>query len=264
MRVAFKAALFGCLILLSSIRCLAKEWHGIIPLRSSRADVERMIGTPKSKGEFVSSYEFDNEFVDIYYASGKPCGSGLTNSWKVARDIVVTIRIIPKTATNFGAFVDDITKYKKTIDPTDKRRVYYDDAEQGIRYTVDEGGSSLKDVISIDYVPSSSENRLKCSSAKSVTTPDVAPFEMFGNVSSVRRRAILDNFAIQLSKEKTLSGLILVYSGSVKRASMVARQVRNYLINLRGVETNRLIIRSAKGTQLLVELYLVPPDRKVQ
>jgi hypothetical protein len=263
--VAFRGALFTCLILLSSLRCAAKEWHGIVPLHSSRVDVERIIGTPKSKGEFVSSYEFDSEFVDIYYASGSPCGSGLTNAWKVSRDIVVSIRLIPKTESNFGALVNDITKYRKTIDPTDKGRVYYSDAEQGIRYTVREDGSSLlQDVISVDYLPSSTENRLKCPMVESVASPDVAPFEKFGNVPAVRQKSILDNFAIQLSEEKQLSGLVLIYSGSVKRASMIARQVRSYLINLRGVESNRLIVRSAKGTGLLVELYLVPPDRKVR
>jgi hypothetical protein len=221
-----------------------------------------MIGTPKSKGEFVSSYEFEGEFVEIYYASGPPCGSGLTNAWKVPRYTVVSIRITPKKQTNFGAFVTDSSKYQKTTDPADQRRVYYSDAQQGIRYTVREDVSSPSEVISVDYLPSGDENRLKCSKGTSEITPETPPFERFGNVSLNRRKSILDNFAIQLSQEKQLTGLILVYSASARRASMMARQVRNYLVSFRHVENNRLTVKSAKGTGLLVELYLVPSNRK--
>jgi hypothetical protein len=264
MIVAFKGVLFAVLMLLSSLCCAAKEWRGIIPLRSSRVDVERIIGTPKSKGEFVSSYEFENELVDVYYASGPPCGSGLTNAWKVPRYTVISIRINPKKQTDFDALVTDRAKYRKTKDPTDQTRVYYSDAEQGIRYAVREDGSSvIKDVISVDYLPSSDENRLKCPGTP-VASTDAAPFETFGNVSADRQKSILDNFAIQLSEEKQLSGRVLVSSRSARRASTVAHQVRNYLINVRRVERSRLIVRSAKGNAFLVELYLMPSDKKTR
>src|SRR6266404_6633303 len=123
--MAFRCLLVVCITLIGSMYSSAKDWRGIIPLSSSRIDVERIIGPPKSQGKLVSSYEFDIEFVDVYYASGPPCGSGLTNEWKVPRDIVVSVRVIPKKEANLGALVNDISKYRKTTDPTDTRLVYY-------------------------------------------------------------------------------------------------------------------------------------------
>ena len=44
----------------------AKEWRGIVPLKSTRADVERLLGKPNGLGR----YEFDNERAYIDYAKG--------------------------------------------------------------------------------------------------------------------------------------------------------------------------------------------------
>ncbi len=83
-------------------------------------------------------------------------------------------------------------------------------------------------------------------------------------MSAGRQKAIFDNFAIQLDEEKQLTGLVIIYSGSHKRASRTAQWIHNYLVNVRGVEPDRLVIKRAKrGNELSVELYLVPRDRKV-
>jgi hypothetical protein len=47
----------------------AKEWRGITPLKSTRADVERLFG----KENELKRYQFENERAYIYY-SEKPCG----------------------------------------------------------------------------------------------------------------------------------------------------------------------------------------------
>jgi hypothetical protein len=44
----------------------AKEWRGIVPLKSTRADVERLLGKPNGPGR----YEFENERAYIDYAKG--------------------------------------------------------------------------------------------------------------------------------------------------------------------------------------------------
>lgn len=49
---------------------LAKEWHGIIPMYSNRADVERLLGKPND-GTY---YDYEDERVQISYVE-KPCES---------------------------------------------------------------------------------------------------------------------------------------------------------------------------------------------
>ena len=124
--------------------------------------MERMIGTPKSKGKFVTSYEFTDELVDVYYSSGPPCGRALTNQWRVQSDVVVSVRILPKKETNFDDVVKDATKFKKTTDPIEITLAYYSNEDEGVRYTVRKDARTLvQDIIAIDYFPDHSQFYLK-------------------------------------------------------------------------------------------------------
>lgn len=47
----------------------AKEWRGIVPLRSTRADVERLLGDDSEKKP-LTTYQTKQEAVSVLYASG--------------------------------------------------------------------------------------------------------------------------------------------------------------------------------------------------
>jgi len=254
-----------CLMLFASVSVQTKEWRGIIPLHSSKKDVERLLGPPKGRGKYVSSYESNSEFVDIYYASGPPCGSGLTNSWSVPLGTVVGIRVTTKSVLRFDSVVSDPTAYIKSIDSKDARRVYYFDEKQGVRYTLRvEDQSSVQDVMSVDYIPSKEDDRLKCSaSVSSASGPNVSPFEQYGHVSVARRNAILDNFAIQLELDGQLRGLVIAHGGRIRfdDARKAARNARNYLVHVRRVDAERIVaVAGRRRDEAMVELYLLPKD----
>jgi hypothetical protein len=252
-----------CLILFASVGTRAKEWRGIIPLHSSKQDVRRLLGPPKTQGKYVDSYELNDAFVDVYYASGSPCGSSLVNSWRVSRDTVVSIRITHRNTVPLQSLVSDIRGLKVSEDIKLSQLSYYSSDEEGVRYTIRrDNPTSMLDVMNVDYLPSMTDHRLKCSSATS-TNQGVPPFQSYGNISALRRTAILDNFAIQLQNEKQLTGMVLVYSQDYRRASRTAQRIRNYLINVRALEPNRLVVKAAKRAgDPWVELYLLPTDRK--
>lgn len=238
----------------------AKGWRGIVPLVSSRLDVERILGPPQSRGKFVSSYNYESESVDVYYASGPPCGSGLTNAWRVPRDRVVSIRVVPKKTLILESLVNDIAKFRRTADSKVPSQVYFLNEEEGVRYTVRiDPHPERQDVISVDYIPEKRQNHLKCPSVPSIETPlGDAPFERYGRVSASTQRAILDNFAIQLKNESQLKGLVVVNAGSNERRKAV-RQIRRHLIHIRGIEPQRLVVRNgALRREFSVELYLIP------
>jgi hypothetical protein len=64
MNLTVRAIAFSCLICASSFGCYAKEWRGIVPLHSTRADVIRLLGNPRhvqgGEGEF---FEVENGVV---------------------------------------------------------------------------------------------------------------------------------------------------------------------------------------------------------
>ncbi len=90
-----KNLLAGLLLLMPMVSAVrAKEWRGIIPLKSTRADVERLLGKTNQLGR----YEIQNERVTIWYSEG-PCEGkhgGLAKpncECLVAKDTVLKITV---------------------------------------------------------------------------------------------------------------------------------------------------------------------------
>ncbi len=252
------------LIFWSCVSLSAAEWRGITPLHSSKTDVVRLLGNPKTEGKYVSSYEFENEFVDVYYASGPPCGDGLTNGWRVPRDIVTSIRVTPKIELTLDSVAKDLIGYRRSTDPTNVKRAYYVDDERGVHYTVRvDSQASIQYVMSVDYLPTRNDDRLRCFANRSLgDTSGFPPFETYGSVSLTKRNTILDNFAIQLERDKELKGIIVAYTTRQTRAHValrLAQSARKYLLVTRRVKSNRIVaMAGGRREEVMVELYLVP------
>ena len=136
----------------------AKEWRGIIPLHSSRDDVHKLLGKPKSQSALSDHYRpNDEEYVNIEYAT-KPC-LGLTYYWgnyAVAKNTVLTISVsyehgFPLSSLN----ISNIDALKREVDHS--LTVYYFDADQGVEYSVQDGT-----VVSIEYGPGKIDSYLRC------------------------------------------------------------------------------------------------------
>lgn len=82
--------------LLISIPVTAKEWQGIVPLHSNRADVKKLLGKPLSEeSSSFDSYDVAEGRVEIMYVREK-CEQGLPanwGNWNVPPDTVVNISI---------------------------------------------------------------------------------------------------------------------------------------------------------------------------
>ena len=80
---------------------IAKPWRGIVPLHTSRTAVHDVLGKPTRQAEYSSSFELPNEIVEVLFAKGGPYGTTMVDSWLVARDIGVHIRVIPRDDVKF-------------------------------------------------------------------------------------------------------------------------------------------------------------------
>lgn len=137
----------------------AKGWRGIMPLHSTRADVERLIGKPNFKYDL---YDFENERVFILYSS-KPCTEGLQGSWNVPRDTVIQVSVAPKEKLRLSDLQIDFSKYERVEDPLTKIHIYYTNKEEGIRYVVFEGGGEDDGkILNTYYEPAATDASLRC------------------------------------------------------------------------------------------------------
>lgn len=146
--------LFGLLLLMlfcSDMR--ASEWRGIIPLKSTRSDVERLLGQPNQLGR----YEIENERAIIWYSEG-PCEDRHQALKKgnceclVAKDIVLKISVTLDSAVKLAKLGIQKRKYERTaVDSAYPPTATYSDFKAGIVYTVLE---SEEAVTHISYLPS--------------------------------------------------------------------------------------------------------------
>ena len=128
----------------------AKAWRGIVPLKSTRADVERLLGVPGKHGR----YQFDKERAYVNYAGAGPCHPVNGCLCLVSEDIVISIRVELEVEMRFSRLNLDYKKYEKLISPQDPNLASYSNAYEGIIYTVD-----LKndDVTAIEYLPTAKD-----------------------------------------------------------------------------------------------------------
>jgi len=144
---------FSFLLMLSAIT-VGKEWRGIIPLHSTRNDVERLFGLSSYGGGYA--YDFKNERVFFQYQyPDNECGK-IWGRWDVPLNTVLEITVYPKNKMLFVDLKMDMSKFKET--ETDIPGSYrYFDKEHGISYAVDNGV-----VAQIRYLPSAKDKHLAC------------------------------------------------------------------------------------------------------
>lgn len=138
--------------------CQQNAWRGIVPLRSTRADVERILGRPApySKATDAADYITENERVFVLYSTG-PCAVEPSNGWDVPHETVITMSVEPKIKPKLSDLKLDKSKYKESRDPEVLDFIYYTNEEDGISLETREGL-----VTAFNYWPTAKERSLIC------------------------------------------------------------------------------------------------------
>ena len=137
----------------------AKEWCGIVPLHSTRADVERLLKIKRERcGGNSCLYDLPDKTVFALYADEPTCrNDDATTSWKVPRDTVIQITVNFKTPQPFSALDIDVTKFDRVPDKELQGLVYLSDYAQGVR--METSGDTVR---AITYYPAGKEDNLRC------------------------------------------------------------------------------------------------------
>ena len=255
----------AAVLLLTAAAAQAKEWRGVVPLHSTRDDVERLLGPPQAD---YWHYNFEEESAHLSYAE-RPCEEGLPRGWNVPKDTVVEIHTVPKNDLKLSDVLAPGKDYRQ-VSAAHTAHVYYVDAEEGVRYTVWEGM-----VQSISHFPAAKDDSLACGEYKyaspvargaKLASVEHYPLDIYGDIPFEHAKARLDNFVIELqtlrAEDPKWRGYIIVYAGRrahAGEAQFRADCAKNYLVKVRGMDADGLV--AADGgfrEELLVELYLSP------
>lgn len=241
MRIKPKAIGFF-LIILYGATAEAKDWRGIVPLHSTRSQVEQLLGPPTEQiNAYSVVYKTPNETVLIYYAKGRPCGIGEKYSqWRVARNTVTEIFVTPNPGSPLSQLSIDQSRYKKfSGGHTSETR--YVNAREGEALTVVEN-----EVRSINYFAAAVDSHLECPTLPKAnnTNCEYIPneFDYLGNMSFEQQKFFLDNFFLALLDRKATAYLI-AYGGKRARpgeARKRADRAKQYLIAVRHFPDDRI------------------------
>lgn len=231
-----------------------KGWNGIVPLHSSRTDVNRLLGKPE--GDCQCIYRTPTEIVAFDYAEA-PC-KGPINGWNVPRDTVLEVRTTPISPKTFSELGLNETKYVKTREE-DTGTFYFTDLHAGIRYAVQDNH-----VVTIGYTPLPGDSNLRCAGFPpyDVGITDYHPYDSFSVGSSARTYAHLDEFARHVTTQSAFTAYVVGYAGKISKrgeAKRVAKIARDYLVNKRGIRTDKVFaLDGGFREKAEVELYLIP------
>ncbi|MDQ2975095.1 MAG: hypothetical protein M3R69_06760 [Acidobacteriota bacterium] len=241
----------------------AKGWRGIVPLHSTRLDVERLLGSPTEQlaGNSVL-YRTANETLMIDYAQGLTCGIGEKYSqWRVPRNTVESIRITPNMKLPLSQLSIDESKYKKFSGGHRPQDVYYINEQDGESLVV-----FMDEVMGITYSPAATDEYLRCPGLPGrphTNCEGLSPiaFDSYGILPLVEEKLRLDDFVTTLKEDNNRKGYIIAYAGKRARlgeAKQRAEHEKSYLVNVSRFPSGRLYaVDGGYREKPEVEVYVV-------
>lgn len=246
-----------CIVSPSSVPQGGQGWQGLVPLRSTKADVERLLGTPERTGS-TTWYKAGDDAVGVLY-SDSPCQGGLLG-WNVPAGTVLQINVRPQKTRDFGELNLDEIKYVRAYGHVG--RVYIN-LDEGIRYEVRHDGA----VETISYIPTRKDNRLRCPGFPPYDggQTQYRAFDEYTDLPPENEGPRLENLATALRSDPHAKGYIIVYAGRescVNEALNRARRARDYVLTRPGINPRQVVAVDGGYREVsATELYIVPDDQ---
>lgn len=130
MKTALRVLLGLCLVTVCAARPEAKEWRGIVPLRSNREDVTRVLGASPDANNIRARYSLKDEDVYIVFATRESYVDECVK--RLPLGTVMQIQVTPKAEVRLADLGLDEGRLKK-FDPSDPPGLgyaaYFDEQE---------------------------------------------------------------------------------------------------------------------------------------
>lgn len=159
MREFFFFSMLLVLVTNVELSSFSKEWCGIVPLHSTRADVERLLKVKPSRcGGNACLYDLPDKTVFALYAEEPTCKNiDVSSSWKVPRDTVIEITITFKTPQPLSLIDTDLTKFDRVPDKEFPALIYFTNDIEGVE--METSGNTVR---RITYYRAKKDDELRC------------------------------------------------------------------------------------------------------
>ena len=254
MRIIICICVFAGTLLTGTPQGLLQNRFGIIPLRSSRADVDRLYG--RCNDSWSCSFRTTTEWITVVYAMS-PC-VGLIDGWDVPKDTVLSVAVRPFVFPLLSDAGLDLAGFIERH--SNEAAIYYTNVEKGIVFSVQDGR-----VTDVTHFPPRSENGKRC---KGFPPFDgVPPPRPFLKILTRNKEAVysyLNDFGFELANNTQVRGYIITYAGKKSyrgEAKQMADEARSYLIKERMISPDRIIaIDGGFRENAEYDLFSLPPQ----
>jgi hypothetical protein len=142
---------------MAQIEVATNSWRGLIPIRSNRDQVEKLLGKPKRSVESKFTYENEGERVVVQYADAL-CELG----WDVPKDTVISIEVYPRKSISLEELHLDPKKYMRFQWGHPRNWVDYINKAEGIWVHAVISDSKRAEVFYFEYLPTPKDDSRRC------------------------------------------------------------------------------------------------------
>jgi len=150
-----KSTVVLTILLTFSLNSRGESWRGITPLKSTRADVERLLGKPlPGDMSSLAVYKLDVGEVHIRYAVSRLCGEPSRCECRVPDDTVIEISVEPQVKTKFSSFKIDRQAFDRFPLVENTNITIYRNRQAGLVYAVSE---KEDEILYVQYAPTAKD-----------------------------------------------------------------------------------------------------------
>lgn len=147
-------------LLLAGLQKKQIEWRTLVPLVTTRNEVEAELGAPSSGKEYILVYDTTEERVTVWYGGGKTAEID-DCQWNTPNETVFKFVLAPKKKARLADVNIDLAKYQKQKALEMVQDYYYYSEKEGITITTRmvEGEEIL---LSIERGPNAAQRKTYC------------------------------------------------------------------------------------------------------
>ena len=149
------------------IFCQTQDWRKLIALKSTRGEVEKILGKPKKYFDTYGSYETKEGKFSVWYSTGECRKNVEGRQYKVPAQRMTGLYVILHTGLPLEHFISDKENYKKSESLMTDGNYLYTSPDEAIVYETIVPNESKEFVYTISIQPGKNKQNLLCKIEKS-------------------------------------------------------------------------------------------------
>lgn len=267
-----KARILSILIVTCAANCFvfaqSNSWNGLTPLRSTRADVEKLFGAAK---RCLSGCEYQTEKETIYvFYPRHHCDGG----WNVRKDTVIEFAI---PSSEKGKSFDDLKLDENKFSSTTDDAIFgtWTNPEDGLRYYF---RNFREQLLSVAYIPKKSDNQnMRCDGfppyapegwhyTREITdfyNPKLSKGDNFNEIVGGFLKTFIELGNLEKDKFKGYAVIYFDNELSYREYQIYLRRIKEYISkNWKTPYEKFTIIEGGLREQSRIEFYILPNEWK--